>query len=116
MAIKIRQGTRDDPKKKGYYTIEGENREDVEKIRRSELMKQVRVQGAESVQRQNEAARHGEDVRYPGGRRMRLPIGMAEGAINYMKRNVPKGPPAVRTSFQMGAHIENGRVIRDGEE
>lgn len=123
MAIKVRKGTKLDPNKDGYYTMTGDTPEDVQKLKGSLIAQQIKKQGKASIDKQQEAQRHGEEVMYPNGLKLRLPTDVpfsgatsqAEDAITYMRRNLVKGPPSVRTHYQMGARISRGRVVRDRE-
>ena len=117
----MRQGTKTNPNKKRYYTLTADTREDVNKLRGSEIVRRIREQGVNSIEKQMKAQREGESVRYPNGMKLRLPIDQAEGAVKYMERNVPGGPPAVRPSVQIPGYFKTmpdgtRRLVREGEE
>lgn len=120
MAITVRQGTKHNPNAKGFYRLEATG-DDVRKMRGSEIVKQIKEKGALGIEKQMEEQRQGEDVMYPGGRRLRMGSNQAENAINFMRRRLPKGPPATKTMVTIGARIVtmpdgSKRIVRDYEE
>lgn len=121
MAIRVRKGTRDDPSKEGYVTYSGDGPEDFQRMKGGELHKQIKRQGRENIEKQAEDQRQGEDVRYANGTKLRLPTRAAEDAIRYMRRRLPKGPPATRFTMNLGARIVtmpdgSKRIVRDDDE
>jgi hypothetical protein len=121
MAIKIRPGSKHNPKKKGYYYITGDTPEDVKAMRGSDIVKQIREKGVSNLEKQFEDQRQGETVLYPNGKRLRMGTNQAEQAVNFMRRRCPKGPPPTTTRVSIGARIvtmKDGtkRVVRDYEE
>jgi hypothetical protein len=113
VAIRQFEGTEKEPGKKGYVTTVAETPEDCRKLRNSDLIRKTVEAGKENVAKQAEDQRLGEEVQYPNGKRLRLPTKQAEDAVAYMRRNVKGGPPRKRPTFQIGARIVDGKVVRD---
>jgi len=115
VAIKEYQGTPNRPGRKGYVTTTFTGA-DVRKAR-GMLDKQAKESAAKIAA--EKAATWTHPVRNYAGSVKHVNERSAQQITAMQRANrrlYPKGPPASRSTFQMGAYIRNGRVIRDGEE
>ena len=104
--IKERMGTRDNPNKRGYFTITGDTPEDFKKIKGSQLLKKIHRQGQDAkLKRVATLVSEGrETVVFPSGKKAEYTPPEAEYARSTI-RALGKKVPATKITFQMGARI-----------
>jgi hypothetical protein len=95
--------------------ITGDDQKHTKEILKDHFPK-TRDVGLANVEKQEREQRDGEWVRYNSEVKLRLSKQDAARALQHMRRTQPKGPPATRPTFSMGARLVNGKLVRSEEE